>query len=304
MIPPIRLFALLAAIPVVQPILAAPVHAAPAHVAPSAQPTRFSVSVMGSGPDVILIPGLASSANVWNATAARLAKTHRVHVIQVAGFAGAPAGANAEGPVIAPLVAEIDAYIVANRLKAPAIIGHSMGGLIGLMLAAEHGADVGRLMVVDALPFFGMMQGPQASVENIRPQAAAMRDMILKGGQEGYAASEPQVMARLVKSRGTEADAAIKAASASDHRVVAAAMYEDLTIDMRPALPGIRVPVTMVYAWDEGSGVPQAAFDALYRGAYAPLPGAEVQRIDGAYHFIMIDQPDLFGQAVDRFLAG
>ena len=33
------------------------------------QPTRFSVQVQGSGPDVILIPGLTAGRDVWQATA-------------------------------------------------------------------------------------------------------------------------------------------------------------------------------------------------------------------------------------------
>jgi pimeloyl-ACP methyl ester carboxylesterase len=38
--------------------------------APVFKPTRFSVEVRGTGPDVILIPGLASSSDVWDSTAA------------------------------------------------------------------------------------------------------------------------------------------------------------------------------------------------------------------------------------------
>ena len=49
---------------------------------------RLSVEVTGSGPDVILIPGLASSREVWRAAAERLKATHRVHLVQLAGFAG------------------------------------------------------------------------------------------------------------------------------------------------------------------------------------------------------------------------
>ena len=39
---------------------------------PAAAPSdRIAVTVAGHGPDVILIPGLASSGHVWDATAAR-----------------------------------------------------------------------------------------------------------------------------------------------------------------------------------------------------------------------------------------
>jgi hypothetical protein len=50
----------------------------------------FSVHVSGRGPDVLLVPGLACSAEVWNETAAHLAKAHRVHAFTLAQFASAP----------------------------------------------------------------------------------------------------------------------------------------------------------------------------------------------------------------------
>jgi len=97
---------------------------------------RFTATVTGptDAPAVILIPGLTSPASVWDKTIAQLSATHRVHALQVRGFAGEPAGPNAEGPVLQPLIAEIAAY--AEALDQPAIIGHSVGGLIGVEVAA------------------------------------------------------------------------------------------------------------------------------------------------------------------------
>jgi pimeloyl-ACP methyl ester carboxylesterase len=277
--------------------------AAAAPVAPPAS-DRIAVAVSGEGPDVILIPGLASSAHVWDPTVARIAATHRVHVVQVAGFAGAPAGSNAAGPVLEPLIAAIHDYIAANHLEGAAVIGHSLGGLVAMKLAIEHPADAGRLLIVDSLPYAGMMFGPSATPAMVEPQVRALRDRVIAGTQEAYAASEPQQMARLIKVRNPAADAAIAAASASDRRVVAAALYDDMTTDIRPDLAKIAIPVTMLYPWDATSGAPQEALDALYKGAFASLPRAQVERIDGSYHFIMIDQPALFLQKVDAFLAG
>ena len=56
--------------------------AAPSQPVPVAD-ERISVKVEGTGPDVILIPGLASSREVWRATADRLKATHRVHLVQL-----------------------------------------------------------------------------------------------------------------------------------------------------------------------------------------------------------------------------
>lgn len=265
---------------------------------------RITVSVTGQGPDVILIPGLASSAHVWDSTVAHISANHRVHVVQVAGFAGTPAGSNASGPVFEPVVGAIHDYIVANHLEGAAVVGHSLGGTMALRLAVAHPGDAGKLLIVDSLPYAGMMFGPQLTVPMVRPQATMIRDQTVNGTQEDYAATVPAQMTRLIKSRNAESSTAIAAASASDHRVVGQALYDDLVTDLRPDLDKIAVPVTVLYPWDETSNAPQQLFDQLYTGAYTALPHGKVERIDGSYHFIMIDQPAVFMTKVDAFLAG
>ena len=300
--------AALASLPLIHPglyselINGVAAHAAAPVAAPTPASDRIIVAVTGQGPDVILIPGLASSAHVWDATVAHISAHHRVHVVQVAGFAGTPAGSNASGPVFEPLVEAIHSYIAANHLQGAAVIGHSLGGTIAMRLAIAHPGDAGKIMIVDSLPYVGMMFGPQMTVPLVQPQATMIRDQTVNGTQEAYAAAEPSQMARLIKSHNAEAEAAIAAASASDHRVVGQALYDDLVTDLRPDISKIAVPVTMLYPWDQTSGAPQQVFDTLYTNAYAPLPHGKVERIDGSYHFIMIDQPAVFLTKVDAFL--
>jgi pimeloyl-ACP methyl ester carboxylesterase len=261
---------------------------------------RITVTVRGAGPDVLLIPGLACSSAVWDATATRLESRYRLHIVQVAGFAGSPPGANAKGPVIQPVVDAIDAYIKTNQLKSPKVIGHSLGGLMGLMLAVQHPEDTYKLMIVDSLPFFGVLAGATNAAE-AAPFAAGMRDRILAGTQDAYAQGETNVMRSLVKSPAG-CKAATAWAVASDKSVVARAMDEDMTTDIRPSLHEIKIPVTILYPWDPLSGRPHATFDKVYQEAYAPLTNKAVVRIDGSFHFIMLDQPDVFATQVDTFL--
>ena len=65
-------------------------------------------------------------------------------------------------------------------------------------------------------------------------------------------------------------------AIASDKSVVARAMYEDMTTDLRSELHTIKAPVTMLYPWDSQSGLPREATDKFYRDSFAALPGAKV----------------------------
>jgi len=261
---------------------------------------RLTVAVRGQGPDVVLIPGLASSGAVWDGTAKPLENRFRLHIVQVAGFAGAPAGANADSAVLQPAVDALDVYIKTNHLQSPAIIGHSFGGLMGMMLAVQHPEDAGRLMIVDSLPFLDAISGATDATK-AAPAAARMRDMILRETQEAYAQGEKQILASLVKSpaaRKTAVDWVI----ASDKSVVARALYEDMTTDLRPELHKLNLPVTVLYPWDAQSGFPREAADKLYRDNFIALPGAKVLCIEESFHFIMLDQPEKFSAQVEAFL--
>jgi pimeloyl-ACP methyl ester carboxylesterase len=267
------------------------------------EPTRFTVTVEGHGPDVILIPGLASGRAVWDAEAARLKGHYRLHLIQLKGFAGEPAGPNATGPVLQPVVDEIHQYMLANHLTDAPVIGHSMGGLMGLLLAEQHPDDIKRLLVVDALPFLPMLfVGPGVTVAQVEPQAAQIRDQLVKETQEAFAAGEDAQLAALVKSPEGLA-LALAMAKASDHAVAGQAVYDDLTTDARPDLAKVKAKVVVLYPFD-AAGMPTSAVDELYRGAYAAVPGVKLVRIDGSRHFIMYDQPDAFDREVQAFLGG
>ena len=162
--------------------------------------TRFTVVDEGTvgKPDVLLIPGLASSRAVFDAEAKLLAPRYRLHRMQVDGFAGQAAGANASGPILAPLVEEMHAYLTAAHLH-PVVIGHSLGGLLALMLADAHPEDVSKVLIVDTLPYYGLVFSPQATVEMVKPQAEAIRDQMLKMPDDQFAAGAGMTASALVK---------------------------------------------------------------------------------------------------------
>jgi N-formylmaleamate deformylase len=276
--------------PLLALLLAAPA-AAPlpgsAAAAPAFVPTRFTVEVVGSGADVILIPGLTASKEVWRGTVAAV-PGYRYHLIQVSGFAGAPARGNREGPVVAPLAEEIARYISENRLRRPAIVGHSMGGTLTMMIAARHPDLVGRAMVVDMLPQPAELLGTSAG--GIRGLADVLQS--LSGTAFGQS-----LIDSAVRMFGNDAPVNAK----SDRDVVARAAHELALIDLTPELPRIRAPLTVVYASPDASLA--ATADGIYRRAYAADPAARLLRIDESSHMIMADQPARFAEALRRVLA-
>lgn len=283
-------------------ILAPPADAAPvAQASPAFVSDRLSVEVIGSGPDVILIPGLLSSREVWRPLAQRLAATHRVHLVQLAGFAGEP-WSHGDGPFVAPAVEEMGRYIADAGLDRPAVIGHSMGALVGLKLAQDRPGSVGRLLSVDSLPFFSVLYGPTTTVDSVRPGAERAAAAMAAMDDASFAAGQAQIAT--ASTRSPEVQAAIVVWSvASDRRGAAAAFRDVMLTDARPGLPAMSIPVTAVYAADPNGGTPPAMADALWAQEYAALPGARLIRIDDSRHFIMADQPERLAEIVDQFLA-
>jgi pimeloyl-[acyl-carrier protein] methyl ester esterase len=255
---------------------------------------RLSVEVIGKGPDVVLIPGLASSRQVWQRTAARLSGRFRLHVVQVAGFAGEPPRANATGPVVGPTVNAIASYIATAKLNRPAIIGHSLGGLMALELAADHPGSVGKVFVVDALPFYAeIFAGPAATVAAVKPIADGMGAKMLASSDSDFAASAAQTASMMVTSKEDQARVAGWSAS-SNRQTMITAMQEDLTTDFRSRVASIEAPVTVIY---------EAPLKALVEQDYGHLKhGTLIPEPAGVKHFVMYDDPTGFDKALDAFL--
>jgi pimeloyl-ACP methyl ester carboxylesterase len=262
--------------------------AAPASAAPF-KPSRISVAVRGSGLDVILIPGLSASRGIWNGTVAAV-PGYRYHLVQVAGFAGTPAAGNASGWVARPVADEIARYIAANRLGRPAIVGHSMGGSIAMMIAARHPQAAGRVMVVDMLPSPARPFGVPAAA--VKPLAK-----LIGGEMEGA-----DRLRRDLKSLVGRFGNSDWLESRSDAGVVGRSLEELLSTDLRPELPRIRAPLTVVYACPRLSYA-CGPVSRAYTSAYARRPGTRLVRIDRSGHTIMWDQPAAFQAALRAFLA-
>jgi pimeloyl-ACP methyl ester carboxylesterase len=271
-----------------------------ADLAASAGAGRISVTVEGSGSDVILVPGLNSSPRVWREMIKAL-PGHRYHLVQVGGFAGAAPGANVEGAVAAPVADEIARYIDARQLDRPALIGHSMGGTIGLMLASRHPRSVGRLMVVDMVPFLGALFGPPGSTAaSITPTADGILAAMRAADPQARRARAIGTLNGMVNTEAMRAGA-IDDSLASTADVSARAYHELVVTDLRGELASIAAPVTVLYVTPKGGMTPAQA-DAVYQAAYAGVKALRLQRIDDSAHFIMWDQPALFQAQVRQFL--
>lgn len=297
-------FALLATASVPMILNAPPARSATAPApAELIQMEHISVQVIGKGSPVILIPGLSSPRAVWDGVAPELAKTHTVYLVQVNGFGGDAPGANLGEGLLPGMVADLHKLIAGRKIAGAAAVGHSMGGLLTLMLAKAHPGDLGKALIVDALPFVGSAFFPGSTVESVKPQAEAMRAQM--AGLYGKPLPEAvgQAIARQ-NARKPESQAQVAAwMTRADMRVSAQSMYEDLQTDLRPDLAKIATPITVLVPWTAERGGEGPVLD-LYKQEYAGAPKVTVQGVGDSGHFIMLDQPEAFRTALTAWLAG
>jgi pimeloyl-ACP methyl ester carboxylesterase len=249
---------------------------------------------------VYLIPGLSSPRQVWDGIAPDLAKDRQVLLVQVNGFGSDALGENGKPGMTDGIIADILADAAKRGARRPSVIGHSYGGLIGMMLAARHPDRVGRLLVVDTLPFFGKLFDPAATPASIAPRAEQLRAMTVAGADRMKAmpavTTDPGgIWSNTPEGRIKVANWGLKA----NQRAVAQALYEDIVIDIGPELAKVTAkPFTILYA----AGIGEAQAKAVWEPAFAGTP-AKLVAVPDSYHFIMLDQPQRFAAEVKAFLA-
>ena len=254
---------------------------------------RITVRTEGSGPDVVLVPGLNSSPRAWISTVEAV-PGYRYHLVQLSGFAGLPPGANRDGAILPPVADEIVRYIKEADLKRPAIVGHSLGGTLGIMIAERHPEALSRLMVVDMLPYLGLaMAGPTATPDAVNAVAERMTGDARNATPEQRRERSIAMVNGMVKNAAMRS-IAVEDSLASDPEVSARAYREVITTDLRPALGNITVPVTVLFARPQVVG--KAWFD--------PVKQLTVKGIPDSAHFIMWDQPLRFQSELKAFLTG
>ncbi|WP_073973946.1 alpha/beta fold hydrolase [Erythrobacter donghaensis] len=258
---------------------------------------RFEVT--GTGPDLVLVPGLGSHPETWSIVKESLAKDYRLHLVHVAGFAGRPPQGD-PARVLQNTEAEIIRHLDCQKIERAAYAGHSLGGFLGLMLGADHPDRITRVVVVDSLPFFPLIFNPGATVASSRRIAEDTRFGLLAQDRDSFAEGQRRGVLSLVKTpawQGRVADWSI----ASDRASFAAAIHALMTTDMRPRLNEVKVPVRVIAAANPYA--PRARVEPLFRSAYAGTPDFQLTVIDDSYHFVMFDQPEAFEAALRAGLA-
>ena len=253
---------------------------------------------VGSGPDLVLVPGLGASPQTWDGVVDRLSQDYRVHLVHIAGFAGRPSSGDPEGLLdrtVTEIIGQLDCYGVEKASYA----GHSLGGFLGLKLSLEHPERVNRLVIVDALPFYPLIFSPAATVDMMKPQADGIRAQILAQDDATFLQFQQSGVRSLVKTQSRH-EQVVGWSLASDRPTFAGAFHLLMTTDLRASLSEIETPATILAAVN--AFAMRERVEPLYTAAYADLENAELRLIEDSYHFIMFDQPEAFEAELLRAL--
>ncbi|HEX7873831.1 MAG TPA: alpha/beta hydrolase, partial [Sphingobium sp.] len=186
-------------------------------------------------------------------------------------------------PLVQPLADEIARYIGAAGLVHPAVVGHSMGGALAMMLGLKGLA--GRVMVVDMLPEGAAMVGGTARGMGYLADQLGQYFTGTKAGRAYLA----QIVSQAPGAKGSDPD------------VIANALRDLANVDLGPQLGRMNAPLDVVYA--VGADPVQAAeIGRTFRAAYAGKKGARLLPVGPSGHVVMADQPARFVALLKDFL--
>src|SRR5262245_32335675 len=113
-------------------------------------PCRLNAVEAGAGDAIVLLHGLGSSQRDWQAQVEELSRTHRVVALDLRGHGQSP---RAElGVEVSDLAEDVAATLEALHVKQSHVVGWSLGGLVGTVLAAGHPELVRSLVIVNSPP--------------------------------------------------------------------------------------------------------------------------------------------------------
>lgn len=280
---------------------------APAAVAPTASPTLFAETVsgkVGAPQPIVLIPGLSAPAAAWDLVRPELEKTHEVRSLTLAGMGGA-APQSWAGNFVEAEAKAIVAHLRGKGVKGATLIGHSIGGGVALLAALEGPDVVGRVVLVDSLPFTAawLSGGQVQTPEQAETMANALQAAMGSGAWSDIVARNRPGLP--IQSRDEDFHSQLQAwLLASDQSTIAAAMGDLLRLDLRPRLAGLSQPILSLIAYDDGvTPLPRETMLAAAKQQFSQAPRVEVRLVEGSRHWIQHDQPAALLAAIQGFLA-
>jgi pimeloyl-ACP methyl ester carboxylesterase len=248
----------------------------------TAEEPAANVTVRGDGMPLLLLHGWGASAELFAPLLDALQPGRRLVVPDLPGFGATPA------PPVAWSAHDYAAWTLAllDRLGVEQfdVIGHSNGGRIAIVLAAEHPERVCRVVLASS-----------AGV----PSRRGLRDRLRVRTYKALRAVEHSSMAP-ASLRAVARQRADRRGS-DDYRASSGTMRATLVRlvnqDLRPLLPRITAPTLLVWG-DRDTETPLSDGREMEQ----LIPDAGLVVFEGGGHFVYLEQAARFCRVVDSLL--
>ena len=269
----------------------------------------------GRGKPVLFIHGLGSSGYMeWRFNLEPAAQRHHVYAPDLPGFGRSEKPRARYG--VPYFTRFVDSYMESRGLRKTTVVAASLGGRVALELAFKYPQRVGKLVLVNTLGFgrptvrmtYGLMTLPRVGETVMRAAGSALQ-------------WAPPPMIRRVAGRYIGATVDLERTLDDqylDHlrEMYAAQGYHDAYLatvrslvnpralfnndyDLSDRLPGIKIPVQLIWGADD----PLFPLSHATR-AHAAIPDCRLTVIEGAGHTPQAERPDEFNRALLAFLDG
>jgi pimeloyl-ACP methyl ester carboxylesterase len=249
-----------------------------------APPPASAHYAFGSGPTIVLVHGLGSRSGHWMATARRLARHHRVVLVDLPGHGdtGMPDPFSLEQAELA-----LDRAISEAASGPVVLVGHSLGGVVAAAEAMDHPSRVRALVLVEAPLKQNLTPDERAGM-----LAALDRDYrgLVKGAYESFGRDRAQGAALWSEVRQLD--------PATMKPWIRLALSTDLTSrGGQLTMPVLAVMAERSWAMD------QTWTSARSEMGYDAIPNLTPLRLERCGHFVMLDRPAALALAIARFAA-
>lgn len=240
------------------------------------------VCVVGDGSPVLALHGWGRTLHDFWPVAERLApEGYQVHLLDLPGF-----GRSALPPAtwdVADYMRHVLAYMDAAGLERVALLGHSFGGRIGLMLAAEHVDRVRKMVLADAAGIRAPL-GFKQQVRNLL--ARTTRRTLELAGMDG--------MRDRMQERYNQRYASADYLNAGPLRETFVAVIQQ---DLSPFAAHVKAPTVLIWG-DQDQDTP------LWQGRRLEqlIPDAGLIVFEGAGHFAFMERLNDYMRIVTHFL--
>ncbi|MBO0980394.1 alpha/beta fold hydrolase [Microbacterium sp. SD291] len=247
---------------------------------------RIAYRRRGSGPPLLLLHGAFEDSRIWTADMERLAGDLDVIAWDAPGCGLSDDVPDGWGD--SDWAAAAAGFIDALGLTRPAVAGFSLGSVLALLLAREHPASVGRLVLVGAYAGWGGSLGPHDLAERVAAARFTMEHPVQEWA-DGFL------------------DSVFAPGTAPERRALARGLLDDwrprttdallrvMVQDLRPGLPRVESPTAVVRGAEDARSPRSASLELR-----ALLPHAVLREIAGAGHDCTGPEPDALLVAVAR----